>query len=75
MGITELAHFLPPFLTDEPYSYFPGMASVLFLVPLPGGVYGDCLKKIPYPIHNETVNDRIMTASRQLTMPNKLKRI
>lgn len=33
MGITELAHFFLPFLTDEPYSYFPGMASVLVLAP------------------------------------------
>lgn len=33
MGITELAHFFLPFLTDEPYGYFPGMASVLVLAP------------------------------------------
>lgn len=34
MGITELAHFLLPFLTKEPYGYFPGMASVVVLAPL-----------------------------------------
>ena len=34
MGITELAHFFLPFLTEDPYSYFPGMASVVVLAPL-----------------------------------------
>jgi hypothetical protein len=34
MGITELAHFLLPLLTTEPYGYFPGMASVVVLAPL-----------------------------------------
>lgn len=34
MGITELAHFGLPLLTDEPYGYFPGMASVIVLAPL-----------------------------------------
>ena len=34
MGITELAHFVFPFFTKEPYGYFPGMASVFFLAPL-----------------------------------------
>jgi hypothetical protein len=34
MGITELAHFLLPLLTVEPYAYFPGMASVIVLAPL-----------------------------------------
>jgi len=34
MGITELAHFVFPFFLDQPYGYFPGMASVLFLAPL-----------------------------------------
>lgn len=35
MGITELAHFLIfPFLRGEPYSYFPGMASVILLAPV-----------------------------------------
>lgn len=34
MGITELAHFLLPLLTTEPYGYFPGMASVVVLSPL-----------------------------------------
>lgn len=33
MGITELAHFLFPFFTKEPYGYFPGMASVFLLAP------------------------------------------
>lgn len=33
-GITELAYFVLPLLTDEPYGYFPGMASVLLLAPL-----------------------------------------
>ena len=34
MGITELAHFFLPFLTNEPYGYFPGMASVIILAPI-----------------------------------------
>lgn len=34
MGITELAHFIFPLLTNEPYGYFPGMWSVLVLAPL-----------------------------------------
>lgn len=34
MGIAELAHFLLPLLTTEPYGYFPGMASVVVLAPL-----------------------------------------
>lgn len=34
MGITELAHFVLPFFTNEPYGYFPGMASVIVLAPL-----------------------------------------
>ena len=35
MGITELAHFLIfPFLTGEPYGYFPGMATVIVLAPV-----------------------------------------
>lgn len=34
MGITELAHFVLPLLTNEPYGYFPGMASVVVLAPL-----------------------------------------
>ncbi len=33
MGITELAHFLFPFFTKEPYGYFPGMVSVVLLAP------------------------------------------
>ncbi|KXJ98026.1 MAG: hypothetical protein UZ17_ACD001002916 [Acidobacteria bacterium OLB17] len=34
MGITELAHFVFPLFTNEPYGYFPGMASVGVLAPL-----------------------------------------
>jgi hypothetical protein len=34
MGLTELAHFIMPLLANEPYGYFPGMASVLVLAPL-----------------------------------------
>ncbi|MEP1724222.1 MAG: hypothetical protein ABJJ80_21795, partial [Nitratireductor sp.] len=34
IGITELAHFALPLLTDGPYGYFPGMASVVVLAPL-----------------------------------------
>lgn len=35
MGVTELAHFLIfPFLTGEPYGYFPGMATVIVLAPI-----------------------------------------
>lgn len=33
MGITELAHFIFPFFTNEGYGYFPGMASVFILAP------------------------------------------
>jgi len=33
MGITELAHFIFPLFTGQPYGYFPGMASVVFLAP------------------------------------------
>lgn len=34
MGLTELAHFILPFLASETYGYFPGMASVFVLAPL-----------------------------------------
>ena len=34
MGLTELAHFIMPLLANEPYGYFPGMASVFVLAPL-----------------------------------------
>jgi hypothetical protein len=34
MGVSELAHFIFPFLTPGPYGYFPGMVSVLFLAPV-----------------------------------------
>lgn len=34
MGITELGHFVLPFITQDPYGYFPGMASVAVLAPL-----------------------------------------
>ena len=34
MGLTELAHFIMPLLANEPYGYFPGMASVVILAPL-----------------------------------------
>lgn len=35
MGLTELAHiFVFPFILREPFSYFPGMASVFLLAPL-----------------------------------------
>lgn len=34
MGITELAHFVLPFFTVEPYGYFPGMLSVIILAPV-----------------------------------------
>lgn len=34
MGITELAHFVFPLFTSEPYGYFPGMATVLILAPV-----------------------------------------
>lgn len=34
MGLTELGHFVFPLLTQEPYGYFPGMASVFILAPL-----------------------------------------
>jgi hypothetical protein len=33
MGITELAHFAFPLFRDQPYSYFPGMWSVIPLAP------------------------------------------
>lgn len=34
MGITELAHFIMPMLANEPFGYFPGMASVIVLAPV-----------------------------------------
>lgn len=34
MGFTELAHFVLPFLTNDTYGYFPGMASAILLAPL-----------------------------------------
>ena len=33
LGITELAHFLFPLFTEQPYGYFPGMATVVVLAP------------------------------------------
>lgn len=33
LGITELAHFLFPLFTNDPYGYFPGMASVIPMAP------------------------------------------
>ncbi|GIK49933.1 MAG: hypothetical protein BroJett013_26300 [Alphaproteobacteria bacterium] len=33
MGVTELAHFVLPFFTPDPFHYFPGMASVFLLAP------------------------------------------
>lgn len=33
MGLTELAHFIFPLFTGEPYGYFPGMISVIPLAP------------------------------------------
>lgn len=32
-GLVELAHFVFPVLTAEPYGYFPGMASAVILAP------------------------------------------
>ncbi len=34
IGLIEPAHFIFPFLTNEPYGYFPGMASVIIVAPL-----------------------------------------
>lgn len=34
MGITELAHFVFPFFTPQPYGYFPGMLTVIVLGPV-----------------------------------------
>lgn len=34
MGVTELAHFALPLLTDRSYGYFPGMYSVIVLAPI-----------------------------------------
>lgn len=33
MSILELAHFVFPFFTGEPYGYFPGLATALVLAP------------------------------------------
>lgn len=33
-GLVELAHFIFPLLTGEPYSYFPGMISAAILSPI-----------------------------------------
>lgn len=47
MGITELAHFVLPFFTGQPYGYFPGMISVIFLAPVAWwGIYR--LSKKPF---------------------------
>lgn len=34
MGVTELAHFVFPFVVDGRFGYFPGMASVVLLAPV-----------------------------------------
>ena len=34
MGVIELAHFVFPLFTPEPYGYFPGMATVVLLAPV-----------------------------------------
>ncbi len=34
MGVTELAHFILPLFTGDPYGYFPGMLSVVVLAPV-----------------------------------------
>ncbi len=34
MGVIELAHFIFPFFTPEPYGYFPGMVTVVPLAPV-----------------------------------------
>lgn len=34
MGIIELAHFIFPIFTDQPYGYFPGMWTVIALAPV-----------------------------------------
>lgn len=33
-GVAELAHFIFPLFTPEPYGYFPGMLTVVFLAPV-----------------------------------------
>ncbi len=33
MGLSELAHFIFPFMTPEPYGFFPGMLTVIPLAP------------------------------------------
>ena len=33
LGITELAHFVLPVFSEQPYGYFPGMATVVLLAP------------------------------------------
>jgi hypothetical protein len=33
LGITELAHFVLPLFSEQPYGYFPGMATVVLLAP------------------------------------------
>ncbi len=38
LGIVELAHFVFPVLTNEPYGYFPGMVSATILAPI--GIWG-----------------------------------
>jgi len=51
MGITELAHFFLPFMTTDPYGYFPGMASVIVLAPLAWwGMAGMIRANQPVPI-------------------------
>lgn len=45
MGVTELAHYILPFMTNEPYGYFPGMLSVIVLAPLAWWGISRLLKK------------------------------
>lgn len=33
MGVTEVAHFVFPFIAPSPFGYFPGVVTALFLVP------------------------------------------
>lgn len=56
MGISELAHFVFPLFRNQPYTYFPGMWSVIILAPTSWwGMY--TLKKvIQFPKSNKIID-------------------
>ncbi|MBK1439872.1 hypothetical protein JHJ32_07750 [Parapedobacter sp. ISTM3] len=62
MGVAELAHFVFPFLTQEPYGYFPGMFSVVVLAPLAwwgiARLIGNDRRKVSDPLEPKTLSKK-----------------